>query len=309
MPDSTPEQPKVSKTAKKEAKADYEGDLGSCKEIKARYKGANKAYFLTVNGRKFKTFCDMDDGGLTLVWSYSEETDLSTYEPVGEMCQRDLQTYKDAAQSFDDSQAGAIVYDNFRLPLDIMRSLISEEFKIAVTTDPKDPNNDLSKENYIIFKGSEHIKLLFSKKAVTFNTGGSDREISFKLCTLPANGKLLGNEFHINGNFEGTNMGDFKKWFKNDTIATMKGKPLKIFLIQNEDECLHLTINEARDKRLLGGLEVGQEEAFFGGFYGSCKTNLFGKCKSSVENAQADCGQMGGLIPHSKLRYIQWWIK
>lgn len=294
----------------KKAVADYKGDLGSCKEIKEAYTSKNGAYFLTVNGKKFKTYCDMDGGGLTLVWSYSEKTNLNTYKIVGKMGQTDLQTYKDAPQSFDESKAGVIKYDNFRLPSGIMWSLIGDEFKIHVTTDPKDPNNDLAKDNYMLVEGEDHIKFLFSEEAVTTIKDESGPKDNFKLLTIPASGKIMGHNFKIDGDSTVATAAEAGTYMLGKT-GTMEGQPIrKTYLEQYTDDGLHLLLDgEYNKNKLPSDLKVGESEEFFGGFSGSGKTDLFGQCTSSDKRKEGGCLQATDLKPHSKLRYIQWWLK
>lgn len=102
----------------------------TCKDIRTANGGVNAPdgeYWInpvsTVNSTNtFKTFCDMTNGGLTLIWSYSEKTAKNTYWNNG-IPGNPYGLYYDKQINNNNYADGVVNYENFRISKAAMQEI------------------------------------------------------------------------------------------------------------------------------------------------------------------------------------------
>ena len=137
----------------------YSNPGSSCRAILGTNPNAvDGEYWLTSAGKKFKTLCNMTDGGYTLIWSYSENTALKTYGSGANMVVSNLGLYVNKPYSFPNDIgeiASTINYENFRLSNDAAKGVRTDTgssyystYKVRVTTTPASVPNDAVAEKF-----------------------------------------------------------------------------------------------------------------------------------------------------------------
>jgi hypothetical protein len=138
----------------------YEDPACKCLDIYAeRPDVGNGEYFLQdcivgdENTVPVKTYCDIVNGGYTLVWSFSEKTARESYPTLNSMViVADYRFSNDRPRNRVTTETGTINYSDYRLTRaefqHFPNSTINPQLKVRITEDPKDMNDEWALNNY-----------------------------------------------------------------------------------------------------------------------------------------------------------------
>lgn len=111
-------------------------------------------YVKNSSGVATKTFCDMTNGGYTLIWSYSENTAYNTYAPSGMTVDVAYKLTLNVPINQVNTQTGTINYNNFRLSKPDMVAVkqtatAASKYRVRITNSPTDINDAWGAANYL----------------------------------------------------------------------------------------------------------------------------------------------------------------
>ncbi|MCC8147155.1 MAG: hypothetical protein LIO93_12150 [Bacteroidales bacterium] len=144
-----------------------------------------------------KTFCDMTNGGYTLVWSFSEKTLQETYYNSGtngmSMYNSGLYLSANKPLNIVTSESGTINYFNYRLSGPTMQNVKQDPttpslYKVRIAYDPKKINDYWALENFMdIQPQSTRYDLIASTAGNSYTWSGTDIKATGKLFNLDYN--------------------------------------------------------------------------------------------------------------------------
>jgi len=279
----------------------------------------NGEYFLfdcvDPTGTPVKTFCDIVNGGYTLVWSFSERVAYNTYIPVNSMVVGNAGQYifsTNAPFNRVTTEDGTINYSNYRLTRDEFRhfpnSTTNPQLKVRICEDPKDMNDEWALNNYGVVSPR--------------STAQNPIETTFgALARVPAVGKLWGKTWEVStvggggygGSDEMSGNHPYIAFYNNTTYTThwdwgFGGSGTLFEVVPNKGA----TNNKAR---------ISMMNNAFGWFGETQPNHHFGKCggdsASDYDFTIQTCGSGTGsteLRPHNTInggegRYLQWFVK
>ena len=145
-----------------------------------------------------KTFCDMTNGGYTLVWSFSERSVRERYfnsAPNGmSMWNSGLYLSADRPMNVVSTEAGTIDYFNYRLAGATMQNIKQNasspsEYRVRIAYDPDNVNDAWGLENYM------HLKPVSAQYDLLASTRGN--EYTYEAGRyVPTTGKLFGLDYN-----------------------------------------------------------------------------------------------------------------
>ncbi|GHT32094.1 hypothetical protein FACS189434_03080 [Bacteroidia bacterium] len=261
---------------------------------------------VATTGRTVKTYCDIENGGWTLVWSYSEKTARSTYTPTNDM-QMTPATYslfKDLQRNPATTSAATINYNDYRLNRaewqHFPNSTSKPQIKVRIATNPTDMDDQWALNNYAIISPR--------------NTGENPIETDFNdwRARVPVEGKLFGRTWAVKasgggnngGVWNGVNHGDMGMYNSNGYMTHWNFANVSVQGLFQVVPNLGGGNNEVQVSNI--------NNAF--GWWGENEVNHhFGKCTTDDYSfSTKTCGH-GSLVPHSfnsgEGRYIQWFVK
>ena len=274
-----------------------------------------------------KTYCDIKNGGWTLVWSYSEATARNQYRQSnsdGAIASSTgyanmmsvsgyyYNNYADRPINRCTTETMTINYYNFRLNRaeweHFPNSLVKMQMKVRITENPTDMYDEWALNNYVILSP----------------TGSAQNPIHSKYIAkgrVPAEGKIYGKQFGVKVSGGGTSGG-----------YTEFGNHATILLYSHNGYCTHwdFTNNVSGSSFAVipnrGGanntISFSNINNAFGWFSETQPNHHFGKCSNSGNaTSSADdftfqtktCGA-AALYPHASInggegRILQWFVK
>lgn len=275
-------------------------------------------YFIKgVNGEAFKTYCDMTNGGYTMLQSYSEKALLNEDADLRQNQNLNWNGNKNYALAV--GSTGIITYRNFLLPLSVRQTVRSSTtknvYRVRVVQDVANVvnNNDLwAKDNYAVID--------FSSGVADLITGGStfsytiNSKVFGKNLIKPLTGNsgatfdgmnLVGSAYFYNG-YDGrafyANDPGFSSYAFNyinpngSSTSSNTNKVNHIWSIRADANNNYFSFNHNIGKCRVGGLATGA----IGDDYNNTSAGV-NYCKYNA------------LTPHSfnggEGRYVQWFVK
>jgi hypothetical protein len=287
---------------------------------------ANGEYWLvdcitTEDSAPVKTLCDIENGGWTLLWSFSEKTDYSTYvqnTTAGGTGNNNSMVIAgsywgvnyDRPTNRVTTEGGTINYANFRLSRDewlhFPNSAAKLQLKVRITENPKKMDDKWALNNYgIISPRNQADNPILS----TYDGRGH----------VPATGKLFGKRWEVittsNGNYGGWDEVSGNRYitlYNNDTYCTHwnwsnLGSNTQFQVVPN------LTNSDIANDN---SIAMSNMNNIFGWFGETQPNHHFGKCGGvsgdDYKFTTKTC--LGsGMVPHSlnsgEGRYLQWFVK
>lgn len=251
-----------------------------------------------------KTFCDIKNGGYTLVWSFSEKT-ARTYTPTNSMTmEANWRFAVDIPRNRVTTETGTINYNDYRLSRaefqHFPNSVAKPMLKVRICENPTDMDDPWGLNNYGIISPR--------------NTSENPIENSFGAKRVPTVGKLWGKKWEQ----KASGGGSYGGW---DEVC---GNRLAA-LYSNTSYPTHwdmggcATLFEVVPNK--GGANNQQRmnanNNMFGWFGETQPNHHFGKCggasASDFDFTTKTCAG-SGLMPHNSLnggegRYLQWFVK
>lgn len=276
------------------------------------------------SGSAVKTFCDMANGGYTLIWSYSERTSYVTYAPAG-IQNTNTQLTANLPYNVVDTELGTINYYNYRLSRATMQNVINSslgigEYKVRIAYNPTDMDDAWGNANYLIALPKDKTYDYVNSGNASWVYPGTSIPFQGQIFGLPVNGNV--NPATYNGvavpgysmapYYGGTTYG--AHW---DTGGRVPSTNITTNFPTFEGTIISRTFNPNSFNNLFG---------FFGELDGN---HLWGKCVNSAETPVAgndydftiptcygNVGLNSGynhLVPHSfnggEGRVLQWFVK
>jgi hypothetical protein len=254
-----------------------------------------------------KTYCDLENGGWTLVWSFSEKTARSIYKPANsiEVSGSAYSVFNDVSLNKATDENDTINYANYRLSRDewqnFPNSTSRPQLKARITENPTDMNDEWALNNYGIVSPR--------------NTYENPIESSFAGRGILSQGKIFGKKWEVkivNGVFQGSD--------------EMSGNHANMDMYNNATYCTHWNFgrlgsnapfqvipNQGGNDNTISIININN--AF--GWFGETEVNHhFGKCGGLTANdfdfTTKTCSATN-LYPHSfnngEGRYLQWFVR
>jgi hypothetical protein len=283
----------------------------------------NGEYFLRdcldASETPVKTYCDIVNGGYTLVWSFSERVAYSTYIPVNSMVVGNSGQYifsTNIPRNRVTTEDGTINYSDYRLTRDEFRhfpnSTTNPTLKVRIAENPTDMNDAWALNNYGVV----------SPRTVAQNP----IETTFgALARVPATGKIWGKKWEVRTSGGGGYGGLYEDasgqmvshpyiaFYNNTTYTThwdfgLAGSSTLFQVVPNKGA----SNNEAR---------ISMMNNAFGWFGETQGNHHFGKCGGASADdydfTTKTCGSGTGTLdlkPHNTInggegRYMQWFVK
>ena len=267
-----------------------------------------------------KTFCDIKNGGWTLVWSYSEKTAREIYvqsTTTGGTGNANSMIVSGAYWSnFQDrptnrvtTESGTINYNNYRLSRAEWRhfpiNTNTPQLKVRITENPTDMRDEWAMNNYGIISPR--------------NTNENPIETNFADYRLrvPAEGKIFGKQWRVTA----TGGGGYGGW---DEVSGNRGE---LVLYSSTNYCTHWNFSRLGSGTQFevvpnrGGanntIAMNRIDNSFGWFGETQANHHFGKCGGTSGDeysfATKDCAG-SSLVPHTSInggegRILQWFVK
>lgn len=280
----------------------------------------NGEYFLVdcldPDGVTIKTYCDIVNGGYTLVWSFSERTAFSTYAPLNRMTIETAYIFsKDVPRNRVTTENGTINYSDYRLTRKEFQhfpnSVSKPMLKVRICEDPTDMNDPWGLQNYGIVSPR--------------NTSENPIEKTFGAkAHVPSVGKIWGKRWEQRA----TGGGAYGGLYEN-TSGQMVNHPYIAFY-NNETYTTHWDFGFGGSADLFevvpdkgasnNKARISMMNNAFGWFGETQPNHHFGKCggtsASDYDFSTQTCGTGTGtaeMKPHSfnngQGRYLQWFVK
>ena len=296
----------------------------NCLEIYNSYTASGGAalvddeYWISYSGNKYKTFCDMTNGGYTMVYSFSERQAYGNdgiYWPAGMgMGEQTHQLYLNKPRGLVQTENGSIMYHDYRLPLEVMKNLRNasvNEYRVRIAYLPTVMKDLWANENYIHFMPSSTSSdpLLSS-----FDSGDMRYASVFE-------GRIMGLELRKNGTsnllYDGTEINENAFRMYNRTYAATHWDCSVGQISNMGDRTVILPKHPDEGGTFSYTFNPNTLNNMFGWFAETQPNHHMGKCQSGTsESAQyttsGSCFWQT-LVPHDfnggQGRYLQWWIK
>lgn len=269
-------------------------------------------YWVGTSGNAFRTFCDMTNGGYTLLWSYSEKTARAGGGPYGNANTMNIASGSTSGgrlatnlpRNTVTTQAGTINYYDYRLPLATMQTIRSAssgttiDYRVRIAEVPTDMSDAWGADNYFGIA-------LSSTSAYDFIIG-----TNASTCVesnVPTYGKIFGYIYDGRTNtvtYNGVAAGNICPY----TVSSSYGA--------HWDAGTRL--NGAALPAPNGGTFLPSSMNNLFGYFGETEGNhLFGKCGAAGSDtafSPATC-TASNLHPHAHLnnngegRTLQWFVK
>ncbi|MDR1632654.1 MAG: hypothetical protein LBR97_07220 [Dysgonamonadaceae bacterium] len=260
----------------------------------------------TTEKKPVKTYCDLENGGWTLVWTFSEKTAYSTYNSSRGMLisGSSYSAFSDTPRNRATKENDTINYADYRLNKDEWRnfpnSITRPQLKVRITENPTDMNDEWALNNYGIASPR-------NQSENPIETGLSGKGVI-------SQGKIFGNKWAVK-----LNGANFQGW---DEI---NGDRTSMNIFSNPTYCTHWNFENMGDASFQvlpnrGGSDntvsmKNINNAF--GWFGETEVNHhFGKCGGQNGNdfdfSIKTCINTN-LYPHSfnngEGRYLQWFVR
>lgn len=283
----------------------YNNPAKSCFEIKtAEPTSPDGEYWIKVSSSSpvpVKTFCDMTNGGYTLIWSYSENTAYNVYPPTTIYLNGTYRLNQNVPSGVVTSTSGSINYYNFRLPFSTMTNIQNGAMpvlKVRITNDTKDMSDKWGMANYAIIS-----------PLATPNNQNPFTSASAYLYYVPTVGKIFGYDLNITTTtrtYAGVNLLDAAFFLNDASYANhfnFGNSTSSVSNLMSPDG-----VNTFANNNL--------NNVF--GFFGETQVNHhFGKCGGAAGDefsfAVKTCAYTN-LYPHTSInsgegRVLQWFVK
>ena len=260
-----------------------------------------------------KTFCDIENGGWTLVWSYSENTARNTYTPTGSMVVSGstYSAFNNTPRNRVTAEDGTINYADFRLNRDewqnFPNSTSRPQLKVRITVNPTDMKDEWALNNYGIISPR------------TTNENPIETNFADWRSRVPTEGKIFGKRWEV----KASGGGGYGGWDE------MSGNRGEMTLYSSIGFCTHWNFANLGSSTLFqvvpnpGNLSsttnqismTNVDNSF--GWFGETQVNHhFGKCGGTSGDdysfSTRTCAS-SSLVPHSfnngEGRYLQWFVK
>ena len=288
---------------------DFRNPAKNCLEIYNAGRTTDGEYWIKTsssNNAAVKTYCDMTNGGYTLLASYSEKTAYTLGGNNLWGAANTMHVYYNLSTNTTyntvTAENGTMNYENFRLSLPTMqnaKSSILGDYRVHITNDKVNVNDAWAQNNYFEWKPTSGYDPIAGGASTCYES------------LVPTTGKLFGYEYRTDGNnvyYNNISGGDVCPYMQASGFGLHwdAGGRLRGTILAPDGIT---TINANIHNNLFG-------------YFGETQANHhFGKCTSSTNAAgtgddysfsTASCGY-GYLKPHSfnsgEGRYIQYWVK
>lgn len=272
-----------------------------------------------------KTYCDMTNGGYTLIWSYSERTSYGTYAPATNISINNRGINQNLPANVVNTELGTINYYNYRLPLATMQNVISNPLGIGVyrtriAYNPTDMNDAWGNDNYVVSNPVDKTYDFINTSQATWVFPGTSIPYQGEIFGKPYNGTVNPAQYNgvaIPGYSSSPYFGNTVYGEHWDTGARVPSANISVDFPMFEGGTITRTFNPNGFNNLFG-------------FFGEIELNhLWGKCVNSAQTPVAGndydftiptCyGNVGlgsglnHLVPHSfnggEGRVLQWFVK
>jgi hypothetical protein len=256
-----------------------------------------------------KTYCDIKNGGWTLVWSFSENTARNTYTPSGsmEVSGAIYSAFNDIPINRVTVENGTINYANYRLNRNEWRNFPNStsrpQLKVRITEDPTDMDDQWALNNYGIVAPRN------------INENPIENNFSQFRPRVPAYGKIFGKNWKVDPAISSAYGG----W---DEVT---GNRTELVLYNSTRYCTHWNFGSVGSATQFqvspnkGGanntIAMNQNNNAFGWFGEIQANHHFGKCTARGDDynfATKTCAT-AALFPHSfnngQGRYLQWFVR
>jgi len=264
-------------------------------------------------GSPVKTYCDMRNGGWTLVWSFSEKTARNKYTPQGTnmTVQGNYNSvFVDNPRNRPITEDAAIDYTDYRLSRaewqHFPNSVSKPQLKVRITDNPTDMDDEWALNNYGII----------SPRAASENP--IETNFSDYKSYVPAEGKIFGKKFKVLT----SGGGDSGGW---DEVS---GNRCQMTLYSSNSYCTHWNFGNCGSTALFdvtpnrnagtgnsNQIRMSNINNAFGWFGEEDANHHFGKCGQNSDDYSFDTRHCptANLYPHSfnngEGRYLQWFVK
>ena len=193
-----------------------------------------------AGGEAIKTYCDIKNGGWTLLWSYSEKTARNIYLPTGSMevngayysvfkADNSSQQLINILANRVTTKNGVINYNNYRLNYNewnhFPHSISRPQIKVRITENPTDMYDEWALNNYAIISPQNESQ---NPIKTAFPGGLCYRDY------IPTEGKVFGQKWAVKTN--GPNYGTWTELYGTQHVAD-------ITLYNCDNYCTHWNFN------------------------------------------------------------------
>lgn len=284
--------------------------------LQANPSSVDGEYFIKgVNGAAVKTYCDMTNGGYTLIQSYSEKA-LLTDADTNLRGNQNLNWNGDKNYTAATSASGTVTYRNFLLPLSVRQSVRSNTtgnlYRVRIVEDAANlhNNNDTwANNNYAIFD-------LSTAGSYDFIGNGG-----WAIDRVKVTSKLFGKDYAVTGTSSGNYVTfDGVSWNYAYTYNTSTARVISHQSTPPDHPFTYSNTNGTTTTSNLTALDD-----IWGSYGDSTFNHHIGKCKATNSTSGAIGDDYQGLTectgsyyttyrtPHSfndgEGRYIQWFVK
>ena len=265
-----------------------------------------------------KTFCDMTNGGYTLIWSYSEYTAYSkTVTPYGSssntiVMDRSHQININIPRNVVNTEQGSIDYTDYRLSKATMQNIRTDgDYRVQIAYLPTDMNDEWAKIMHLYTtppSGSDFIN----------NSWGGGRDLGY----FNVRGKIFGLELiGSNGRvtYNGRTAAGTRNWYNGDYYATHIDFGHDFYAGSSSDRRHTVTLPKHPSEggtysytfstrgfnNLFGwyGEDTGDHQ------FGKCRSDDYTNYRSSDSNGCSGSSKSVHSFNNGQGRYLQWWVK
>jgi hypothetical protein len=303
-------------TFKGATKGSFNKPAKSCLEIYTDDPNSKDGeYWIQPNGgTKQKCYCDMTNGGYTMIWSYSEKAAREEYGSNDRMGMGGTNYYlsTNLPTNRKENQGDNINYSNWRMSLDDMKGVMASwtsPIRVRIATNATNMNDEWGKNNYA--------ELTPASQAVNPISTSSGNAYVYPDSHGSLTGKLYGQDWIVSGSTHtvgGYSYGNGalyrNDWGNYGTHWNMGGS------INNNAPTSNVKVTVVPSFNGTQTIKLNTIDNVFG-YYGDTQSNHhFGKCRQNGDDYSfiqyASCPS-GDLYPHSfnngEGRYCQWFVK
>ncbi|MDH6308594.1 hypothetical protein M2451_000905 [Dysgonomonas sp. PFB1-18] len=275
----------------------------------------NGEYFLldcldgTGTATPVKTFCDIVNGGYTLVWSFSERTSRNTYAPINNMSlDANYRFAVNTERNRVTTEDGIINYADYRLSRKEFQhfpnSTTNPQLKVRICENPTDMNDPWGLNNYGVISPRNAVE--------------NPIESIFGPLLVPSVGKLYGKAWEQKAAGGGA-FGGWDEVTGNHHIALYSNASYPTHwdwgFLALPDRLFDVVPDKGGDNNQMS---LFHNNNMFGWFGEDQPNHHFGKCNSATADdfdfSVKRCAGHTNLYPHSSLnggegRYLQWFVK
>ncbi len=273
-------------------------------------------YFIKgKNGQAVKTYCDMTNGGYTMIQSFSEKALIS--DPDNDLrYNQNLNWNGEKNYTAAASESGTIIYRNFLLPLSVRQSVRSKtttnlyRVRIVENAANLNNNNDIwANNNYAVFDFST---------AGTYDFIGNS---GWAINTIKITSKLFGKNYSTTGSNSGNYVTfDGQSWNYAYVYNTATAR-----VISHQSTPPNYTFTYTNTNSSITSSNLQALDDIWGVYNDNIFNHHIGKCKPTFNGTTGIGDDYQGVLecigpynaayrtPHSfndgEGRYVQWFVK